>query len=291
MLQIHTNSLHLTTETSALQNKSKPRGLTPSPRRKRAPVSSDLSPILGSPTDAPPRHIPPSVEVGQHSQSPNGSPTDVGSVVNMYLSDKPTSAVQLPRFPSAAVQRGSSADLSLSNVQSPAFSTISLRATPSVDRPLVVLPEGAIRPLKGYVSVGAVGGGKPSFSSDPPARPSPAPPLSPTHSTDAGRSNSRTTSHLPPARHAIQLQPRRPTHLGRSTSADAQISLARGSTPSERPQFLQPIRDHRVPRSTLPARPSQLPPPPPPRVSSPRSYTPSNHSRRALSATPHYGYI
>jgi hypothetical protein len=285
-LQIHTNALHLTTETSALQTKSKPRGLTPSPRRKRAPVSSDLSPILGSPVDAPPQHIPPPVEVGQHSPPPNNSPTDVGSVVNMYLFDKPTPAVELPQFPTAAVQRGSSPDLSLSNVQSPALSTTSFRATSSVDHSLVILPEGAIRPLKGYVSVGAVGGRKPPFPSNLPARPSPAPPLSPTHSSDAtGRSDSWSTSHPSPARHAIQLQPRRPTHLGRSTSADAPVSLARDSTPLERPHFLRSVY---LPRSPLPARPSQLPPP---RVSSARSYTPSNHSRRALSATSHYGYI
>jgi hypothetical protein len=271
-----TPQLHLFTETSFLRSISNSTGLTPSPRRKRSPISSDLSPILGFPTtDATLQSTPPFEEAAQHSPATDDSHVDIGWLVNMYLSDASTPSVELPRLPAPAVQRGSSAELPPLNVQSSVSSTTSLPATSSVEHSLVVPPEGAICGLRAYVSVGAVGGGqRPPLT---PLPPSPAPLTSPADSSDVSQYSDSEATLSPPTR---------PLRLNRSTSADTQASAARDRKPLEQPRVLRAAQwaPHSLPITPgLPASPRT------PGVRLHTTSSLSSRSRGALSPSSHRG--
>ncbi|KAI0249166.1 hypothetical protein BJV78DRAFT_1229805 [Lactifluus subvellereus] len=284
----HTNpQLHLLTPSS--QSNSNVTGLTPCPRVKRSRVSSDLGPIPGSPaTITAPQTTLPVVEAAPRSPAASVSPTDadVGSVVNLYFSDAFASSVDSPLSPAPAIPTNGSADLPISILESTVHvsPTTPLPATSSIDHSLVVPPEGATRPLKAYVSVGAVGGGRRPTDPDTHL-------VSPADSRDASQySDSEASPPSQPPYVIPPLQPTQPLRLSRSTSISAQAGAEMDRQTFEQPRVPRPVHHRQTPRSlpTLPGLPNLT------RTPTARLQTRSalsTRSRKAASRSSHRGYL
>ncbi|KAI0261517.1 hypothetical protein BC834DRAFT_467041 [Gloeopeniophorella convolvens] len=206
-----------------------PTGLTPSPRRKRAPLSTNLSPIPGSPAvplSAAPPSAAPFHEVTLNTPAPQPSPTSdgVSSLISMYFSRKSASSAELPPFPTNAGSRDSTLDFTSTS----ASEVESLSAFPAV--PVLTPPEAALRPLKATVSVGAVGGARGPMATPPPLpTPPPAPQALPSpglsasspsyYTTDASDYSESEAGSPPPLpsfpRAPTALQPTQPLRLSK----------------------------------------------------------------------------
>ena len=142
--------------------------LSPPPRGKPSQTSRDPRPI----SEAPTLPIVPILEVTLCS--PTTTPTEggVGSLINMYISSDATNG-ELPLFPDTPVHRDSSASLPRSNSSPSGWPGTRLPALSAVDLPVSVTPEGIGSSLKASVSVGAVGGSRPTHARLLPLAPHP----------------------------------------------------------------------------------------------------------------------
>jgi len=208
----------------------------------------------------------------------------------LYFGEAFASSVEPPLSPASAIQTNGSVDLPI-NLQSPVSPTTALPS--SIDRSLVVPPEGATRPLKAYVSVGAVGGGR--RHTDPLTHfptSSPAPLVSPAYSTDASQySDSETSPRLSQPPYVLPtLQPTQPLRLSRSTSVSSQAGAEMDRQTLEQPQIPRAVHRRQAPRS-LPIPPG-LPTLTRTSIASLRTSSfLSTRSRQTLSRSSHRGYL
>lgn len=291
-LQIDTRSnpqLHLLTRTSSSQSNSNATGLTPGPRRKRSRVSRNLSPIAGSPaTVTAPQTTLPVIEAAAQSPATSASPIDVGSLVNLYFSDAFASSDEPPLSPPSAIYTNGSADLSIASLRLSASPTTPLPATSFIDHALVVPPEDATRPLKAYVSVGAVGGGR-RFTHPPSRSPtsSPAPLVSPADSTDASHYSDSETGPPPSQPSLLPLfQSTQSLRLSRSASVSAHASAEGDRQTLELPLVPRAVHRRQAPRSLPPT-----PPGPPKLTRTSIAHLHATRPRREASRSSHHGYL